>query len=60
MRRARKFIRKINPSVYEPDVDLEQIETVVPRGISLRGLADNLGDVARPVVAQVFSRDEMA
>ena len=42
MRRARKFIRKINPSAYEPDVDLEQIETVVPRGISLHGLADNL------------------
>ncbi len=42
MRRAKKFIRKINPSVYEPDVDVEQIETVVPRGVSLHGLADNL------------------
>ncbi len=42
MRRAKKFIRKINPSAYEPDVDVEQIETVVPRGVSLHGLADNL------------------
>jgi ATP-dependent exoDNAse (exonuclease V) beta subunit len=42
MQRARKFIRKINPSAYEPDVDLEQLEVVAPRDIYLRGLADNL------------------
>ena len=42
IQRAGKFIRKINPSAYEPDVDLEQIETVVPRGVYLHGLADNL------------------
>ena len=40
--RAKKFIRKINPSAYDPDVDLEQVETAAPRGIYLHGLADNL------------------
>ncbi len=40
--RAQKFIRKINPSAYEPDVDLEQFEAVAPRGVYLHGLADNL------------------
>jgi ATP-dependent exoDNAse (exonuclease V) beta subunit len=36
--RAKSFIRKINPSAYEPEVDLE---TVAPRGISLHSPADN-------------------
>ncbi len=42
MQRAKKFIRKINPSAYDPDVDLEQLEAAAPRGIYLHGLADNL------------------
>ncbi len=42
LKHARTFIRKINPSAYEPDVDLEQIESGPTRGIHLRSLGDNL------------------
>jgi ATP-dependent helicase/nuclease subunit A len=42
LKHAQEFIHKINPSAYEPDVDLEQIDLGMPRGIPLRTSGDNL------------------
>ena len=41
-KRAGAFVRIVNPSAYEPEVDLDQVETSMPGGIYLRSRVDNL------------------